>query len=72
MTATENADIRAASLLPDRVEAIILDLPPGAHSLSLQSGGVVAELGDVQVEPGVLTLVPVRTFPNPEIDPYAP
>ncbi len=62
-TATESADLRAWLTLPDHVEASLIDLPAGTHSVSIATANGPRDLGTVQVTPGRLTVVTIRSFP---------
>ena len=63
-TATEVADTRCWTLLPNRIEAGLVDLPAGSQPLKLQlSDGRIADLGEVLVQPGKLTIIRHRTLP---------
>lgn len=68
MSATERADMRSASLLPDRIEGALLDLPAGEHQLELVGRDGRVALGRVRVESGRLVVVPVRGFPDPPVE----
>lgn len=63
MSATEWADLRSAALLPNRVEAGLIDLPPGRYRVAV--GG--RDLGVVTIKPDRTTVLPARTFPAPII-----
>lgn len=63
VTASEQADTRCWSLLPDRIAAAAIDLPAGRRRLAIQrSDGGVQDLGEVDVRPGRLLIVGARTF----------
>lgn len=62
MTATENADLRAWTTLPDRIEATLIDLPPGTYDLRLGSGPGQPPAQRVTVTAGRLAIVPFRSF----------
>ncbi len=62
MSLTELADVRSANLLPDRIEALLIDAPAGAHDLVLHTALGTLELGRVRVPAGRLIVVPARTF----------
>jgi len=62
MSATENADCRSVTLLPDRVEAALVDCPAGGYNLTLQTPAGPVDCGPVTVPAGRLVVVPVRTF----------
>jgi hypothetical protein len=64
-TATESADLRGWLTLPDHIEGTLIDLPAGTYPVSISAPGGSHQLGTVQVTPGRVTLVPVRTFPTP-------
>ena len=63
-TATESADLRAWLTLPDHVEGTLIDVPAGTYPVSMSSPEGTQNLGMVQVTPGRITLVPIRTFPT--------
>ena len=63
-TATESADLRAWLTLPDHVEGTLIDVPAGAYPVTVTTPDGVQNIGTVQVTPGRVTLVPVRTFPT--------
>ena len=63
-TATESADLRAWLTLPDHVEATLIDVPAGSYPVTMSSSEGTQNLGTVQVTPGRITLVPIRTFPT--------
>jgi hypothetical protein len=63
-TATETADTRAWTTLPDHVEAGLVDLPAGSYSLELETGYSSVPLGTVNIPAGQLVIVPTRTFPE--------
>jgi hypothetical protein len=63
MTMTEVADVRAWFLLPDHIEATLIDVPAGAHELRLNSPIGEVDLGSVTVPAGRLVIVPTRTLP---------
>lgn len=58
-TASEQADIRAVTLLPDHVTATLIDLPPGTHHLRLRRGVDQRSIATVTVEAGGLVIVPL-------------
>ena len=62
-TATESADLRAWLTLPDHVEGTLIDVPAGSYPVSMSSSDGAQNLGTVQVTPGRMTVVPIRTFP---------
>ena len=63
-TATEVADTRCWTLLPNVMEAALIDLPAGSQPLRLQlNDGRVADLGEVMIQPGQLNIVRYRSFP---------
>ncbi len=64
-SASEAADTRHWSLLPDRVEGALTVVPAGSVRVSIRQANGSIELGDVQVPAGRLVIVPARTFPNP-------
>lgn len=65
MSATEQADVRAWTTLPDHVEAALVDLPAGSHRLALTGPAGTMSLGEVVIRPGRITLVAARAFtPN--------
>lgn len=54
----ERADTRSWALVPDRVEILRIDLPPGEHALALRSSsGAALDLGTVRVAEGATTVV---------------
>lgn len=63
-TATESADLRGWLTLPNHVQGTLIDVPAGSYPVSMSSSEGTQNLGTVQVTPGRLTLVPIRTFPT--------
>ena len=63
-TATESADLRAWLTLPNHVEGTLIDVPAGSYPVTMSSSEGTQNLGTVQVTPGRITLVPIRTFPT--------
>ena len=63
-TATESADLRAWLTLPNHVEGTLIDVPAGSYPVTMSSSDGTQNLGTVQVTPGRITLVPIRTFPT--------
>lgn len=64
VTASEQADTRCWTLLPDRIAATVIDLPAGTHPLALRrADGVSVPLGTVRIRPGGLAIVTARSFP---------
>ena len=63
MTATESADLRSWSTLPDHIEGSLIDLPPGTVQVRLGT----YDLGPVRIEADRLSLVVLRTVPLPPI-----
>ena len=63
-TATESADLRAWLTLPNHVEGTLIDVPAGSYPVTMWSSEGTQNLGTVQVTPGRITLVPIRTFPT--------
>ncbi len=62
---SEQADTRCWSLLPGRTGAALLDVPAGEHTLSVQRGdGAIETIGGIQVRPGQLVVLSVRSFPD--------
>ncbi|MBM4396257.1 MAG: hypothetical protein FJ087_11255 [Deltaproteobacteria bacterium] len=59
--ASEHADTRQWGTLPYEVRLVVLDLPPGAHRVSVTSGGWQKDLGEVAVKPGGTAWRVVRT-----------
>jgi hypothetical protein len=54
----ERADTRSWALVPDRIEVLRLDLPPGEHALAVRDGrGDVRDLGVVRVVGGETRIV---------------
>ena len=64
-TLSEIADTRAWTMLPDHIEATLIDLPAGTYTLDLDTRSASLALGTVTVSAGRLVVVPVRTFPEP-------
>lgn len=65
VTASEQADTRCWTLLPNRVAAQLVDVPVGMRSLSvIAADGRARHLGQIDVRPGVLSVVMVRSFPE--------
>ncbi len=62
-TATESADLRAWTTLPNHVSASLIDLPVGTYPVSITTVSGTHSLGNVRVDAGRLTLVSVRTMP---------
>ena len=62
-TATENADIRAWTTLPDHIEAALVDLPAGSYALDLDTREGIVPLGPVTIRANEMTIIPTRTFP---------
>ncbi|CAN5822165.1 hypothetical protein BH23GEM9_BH23GEM9_24390 [soil metagenome] len=62
----ERADTRSWHLLPAAVSVVRVELPAGEHELDIEIGSASAtrtlSLGPVQVVPGRITVVPVRTW----------
>lgn len=58
-TASEQADIRAATLLPDHIVGGLIDAAPGRHRLVLETAEGPRPLGSVRVVPGRVTVLPV-------------
>ena len=64
VTASEQADTRCWTLLPNRVAATLVHVPAGMRSLGLVQGdGVARHLGQIRLRPGQLAIVTVRSFP---------
>jgi hypothetical protein len=64
-TLSEVADTRGWTTLPDHIEGVLLDLPAGRYSLTLDTAYGPVECGGVSVEAERLVVVPIRTFPEP-------
>ncbi len=62
-TATESADLRAWTTLPNHVAGSLIDLPAGTYPISITTVSGTHSLGTVRVDPDRLTLVSVRTMP---------
>lgn len=62
-TATESADLRAWTTLPNHVSGSLIDLPAGTYPISITTMSGTHSLGSVQVQADRLTLVSVRTMP---------
>lgn len=62
-TATESADLRAWTTLPNHVSGSLIDLPAGTYPISITTASGTHSLGSVQVQADRLTLVSVRTMP---------
>jgi hypothetical protein len=69
-SASESADTRHWSLLPDRIEATLAPVQAGKHRITLTHAGGTLDIGEVDVPAGRLVILPVRTFPNPVPNPY--
>ena len=63
MSATENADLRSSNLLPDHVEAALIDVPPGTYQVTVGTNSA----GTVTVKADRTTIVSIRSFPTPVI-----
>ena len=64
VTASEQADTRCWTLLPNRVAATLVHIPAGMRSLGIvHADGVSRHLGRINVRPGQLAIVCVRSFP---------
>lgn len=64
VTASEQADTRCWTLLPNRVAATLVHVPAGMRSIGVVQGdGVARHLGQVRVRDGQLAIVAVRSFP---------
>ena len=50
------------TLLPDHIQVSLLDLPAGSHRIVVRDESGDREMAQVQVEPGRLLVVPVRSF----------
>jgi hypothetical protein len=67
--ATERADTRSWHLLPGAIRVARLQVPAGAHSLSVElepyrnAKARRIELGEVLVRPGSVTILPLRSWP---------
>jgi hypothetical protein len=62
-TVSESADLRAWTMLPDHIEATLIDLPPGSYSVTIAAGYGATSIARAEVRPGMITVLPVRTFP---------
>jgi hypothetical protein len=69
-SASEDADTRYWALLHDRVEASLVTVKAGTHTVSVSTANGTVQAGTVKVPAGRLVIVPVRTFPNPVANPY--
>ena len=61
-TASEVADTRCWTLLPDHIQVSLLDLPAGMHQILLRDESGDRQIADVNVQPGRLLVVPARSF----------
>ena len=63
--ATERADLRCWSTLPDTWQVAITHAAPGVHPLALSvPGGLTADLGTIRLDPGETVFVLARTLGN--------
>jgi len=69
-TASESADTRHWSLLPDRIEASLTPVAAGKHQVAVRTAAGTIQLGEITVPAGRLVVVPARTFPEPVPSPY--
>lgn len=70
-SASESADTRYWSTLPDRIEGGLAVVATGKHQIAVRTAGGSQQLGEVTVPAGRLVIVPARTFPSPVPSPYA-
>jgi hypothetical protein len=64
VTATEQADTRCWTLLPNRIAAAAVRLPAGTHTVAIRrADGVERPLGSVLIRPGALAMLATRDFP---------
>jgi hypothetical protein len=64
VTATEQADTRCWTLLPNRIAAAAVHLPTGTHAVAVRrADGVERPLGSVLIRPGALVILTTRDFP---------
>ena len=64
MTASEVADLRGSLVLPNTIQGCLVDLPAGSHQLVLEQAGQRILLGQVDIVPDELVILPVRSFPS--------
>lgn len=64
-TVIDQPDLRAWQLLPHRLTIARLRLPVGEHSLRVEQGGAVHDLGSVTVRAGGVVLRTHRAWPGP-------
>lgn len=69
-SASESADTRYWSTLPDRIEASLTVVPAGKHQVAVRTAAGTQQLGEITVPAGRLVIVPARTFPSPVANPY--
>jgi len=64
VTASEQADVRCWETLPNRIGAGFIDLPAGRQTLTVyQADGSPRSLGEVDLRPGQVAIVTLRSFP---------
>lgn len=64
VTASEQADTRCWTLLPNRIAATVVHLPAGPHQVAMRGAdGIDRPLADVEIRSGGLTVVMTRSFP---------
>ena len=66
VTVSEQADVRCWQLLPNRIGAAFIDVPAGQRSLTVfQADGAPRNLGAINLKPGQIALVTLRSFTSP-------
>lgn len=65
VTVSEQADVRCWELLPNRIGATFVDVPVGRRDLTVyQADGAPRSLGTVDLHPGQIAVVTLRSFPG--------
>jgi hypothetical protein len=70
-SASESADTRHWTTLPDRIEGSLAYLPAGQHAIGLRTAGGSREIATIDVPAGRLVIVPARSWPKPMPRPVA-
>lgn len=63
-SASERADTRYWSQLPDRIEAALAIVPAGEQTVTVMTAAGIVAPSRINVPAGRLVIVPVRTFPD--------